>query len=45
MQDPTCCGEPMQADEYDTDEDAYRYICQQDPSHVLWFTDEDEVWK
>lgn len=45
MDDPTCCGEPMDVQEYDSDEDAYRYVCTQNREHVRWVTDDDEVWK
>lgn len=45
MSKPICCGEPMEVQEYDSDEDAYLYVCVMEPDHTRWLVDDDEVWK
>lgn len=42
---PTCCGEAMEVSEYDSDEDLYLYVCQMEPTHSRWVTDDSETWK
>lgn len=45
--EPECCGEPMRAVEYDSDEDAYLFGCEVNPQScpTRWFETDDEVWK
>lgn len=44
---PRCCGQPMQADEYDADADEYLFVCAVNPHAcpVQWWQADDEVWK
>lgn len=34
----------MEVQEYDSGDDAYLYVCQLEPYHHRWVTDDDE-WK
>lgn len=41
---PTC-GSTGSVNEYDPDDDAYLFTCDNDPRHRWWATNDDEVWK
>lgn len=46
MQDPVCmCTSSMSVNEYDSDSDAYLYICDENRAHHRWVNDDTEVWK
>lgn len=46
-EDDACpqCGATGYVNEYDSDDDVYVMVCDEDTTHRWYYTTDDEVWK